>query len=310
MYASSGILASVSARRAPGTPITPTGLARDDIDLAVAERFHQAFFEVFEPTLSANRLCVLGGIVFGQRRRVLDQFSAWADLVDAEELLLLDGPDIERSLGLDSADIGSVLSTTDLVDAIRPRMTGDDGKLDVPLVIELLDRMRTALAGPPVAGRGRVPLRALGEHLAVEEWCARHIHDIGAFVGLPSLALHHDDARSGRQWAFDDGRRADLLCRTTAAHEPLPAGTWMVIETHGRPADRAAVRRLTDLMSLVWGELVGTDGAVAGCLVASDFDESAEDQLERNEFPIVACTVQDVAAEAQRRRAEAVRVTG
>ena len=272
--------------------VTAKWLAQETgVNTQEAECFHQAFFHVVETALRDDQVVVLPGFVYGPTELADSVVALDTELPDdSAELWTRPGHEIARLLGLIGRDMTSIATLSDLVPAIRR-------KLHMP-GRPISDRAFVALVRSTVG-----EIEAEREHLifnlgpvdresSIEDWVLDRIPDIGALMDMPSLEIYRSSTgRSGRQWRFANGRRADLVCRTAQDSDRFAAGTWLVIELKARHGAAVDVDQIYEYVELIQDELAAPDEVVLGCLLADGFDPATLSYINEIDVPIVLQTL-------------------
>jgi hypothetical protein len=135
-------------------------------------------------------------------------------------------------------------------------------------------------------------LNPVDRESVIEDWVVENLADIGDLMDMPSLEIYRSGAgRSGRQWRFSNGRRADLVCRTTEDSDHFAGGTWLVIELKARYGAAADVDQVNGYVELIEDELATPGEAVLGCLLADGFDANTLEHIKEADVPIFLQTL-------------------
>ncbi len=266
--------------------VNQTGVTRRE-----ATCFHRAFLHVVETALRDDQLVILPGLACGPSALQNTITALDAELpADAPSLWVRPGHEIAGLLGLTGWDATSITTLADLVPAI--------------------DRKLHAL-GCPISDRGFFGLiraatdeiEAEWEHLtfnlspveresSIEDWVMDNLGHVGSLMDMPSLEIYQNGAgRSGRQWRFANGRRADLVCRTTEDSDRIPGGTWLVIELKAGYGVTVDVDQISEYVELIEEELADPDEGVLGCLLADGFDPDTASRIRETDAPVFLQTL-------------------
>ena len=189
-----------------------------------AKCFHRAFFHVIETALRDDQVVILPGVVCGPnryRKPILALDARLAD--DSPALWTLCGDEIAGHIGLTAWDATSIATLADLVPAIFRKLDQLGPMMSDRVFVELL----RATTGEIEAAWEHLTfdLSPVDREASIEDWAMDNLADIGALMEMPSLEVYRTSAgRSGRQWRFSNGRRADLVCRTTKDSDRIPSG--------------------------------------------------------------------------------------
>ena len=244
-----------------------------------------------ETALRDDQVVIFPGVVCGPnryRKPVLALDAGLAD--DSPDLWTLCGDEIARRLGLNAWDATSITTLADLVPAILRKLDQLGPTMSDRVFVKLL-RATTGEIGAEWEHL-TFDLCPVDREASIEDWVMDNLADIGALVEMPSLDVYRTRAgRSGRQWRFTNGRRADLVCRTTKDSDRIPSGTWLVIELKagcGIPVD---VDQINEYVELIMEELADPDEWVLGCLIADGFHPDIADYIREAHAPVFPQTL-------------------
>jgi hypothetical protein len=129
----------------------------------------------------------------------------------------------------------------------------------------------------------------------IEDWIVANLTTVAEALEMPSLVLHRGKGgRSGRQYRFSDGRRADLVCRTTQPHLGLQSDGWLVIELKAGRLLTMDADQINIYIQLVEAELAGGEEWVMGVLIGDGYEPELLDNIVTADLPISLQTLTGV----------------
>lgn len=288
--------------------ISPGALARKaKVPTSVASAFLESYRDVLELYVALDFVVHVPGVVASNRsapvRRALETalgqaLKRFEDEADPSELAGAVVRHAERTGDTVARSILEVAGSVPPLLADVPIASEHDLQFDIAADLEVLGLTDGGLAEvldlleawaslvSSLEERWHWPYQRPDLESVLEEWLIENLELLREFGYPVRLASAEQDSVRGRQWAFGDSGRSDLICRFTDDSEFASRGDWLVIELKSVPATEAAIEQV-----IRYGDALKSSGLASSyfpLLIAPGITESADSLAERESVGFIS----------------------